>query len=180
MRAHALPCAHAYAFEHMCAQACVTAYTHRCTRGFMFTWVCFRAHVRARAISCAHACASAHMCVQACAAACTHLQRRNGIHSCVHACLCFRAHVRAHAVLSAHACASEHMHARVKACIHVRTCGFIFTCVCFRAHVRVSSTCVCFRVHVRASMCSGIHSCAHVHFRLQTHVLPSTCACKHV
>ena len=59
-------CAHAGASEHMCAQACVTAYIHVRTCGIMFTCACYRGHVRAPATSCAHACTSEHMCVQAC------------------------------------------------------------------------------------------------------------------
>ena len=132
-------CAHSYPSEHMCAHACVPGCIHVRTCGFMFTCMCYRAHVRARAFSCTHmhACASDHMCVQACVTACTHV--------CIMCtCVCFRAPVRAsmcnvihlcaRAISCADACATEDMCDHAQS--HVRTCLLPITCAC--KHVRVS------------------------------------------
>ena len=45
---------HESAAEHMCAQACGTAYAHLCTYNFMCTRLCFRARVRASMCSGIH------------------------------------------------------------------------------------------------------------------------------
>ena len=127
-------CAHAaYPSEHMCAHACVTACIYASTCGFMFTCVCYCAHVRARALSCTHACASDHIRVQACLTAYTHV--------CIMCtCVCFRAHVRASMWNVIHSCVHVRFHARMHvlprtcAC----TCNFMCRCVCFRSHVRAS------------------------------------------
>ena len=108
-------CAHACASEHLCSQACVTAYAHV---SIMCTCVLFRAHVRAS------------MCITAYTHVCT----------CGFMCTCvrFRAHVRARKSSCAHACASEHMCAQacVTAYTHMSTCDFMCTCRCYRANSR--------------------------------------------
>ena len=128
-------CAHAYPSEHMCAYACVTARIHVRTCGFMFTCVCYRAHVRARAFSCAHACASNHMCVQACVTAYTHV--------CIMCtCVYFRAHLRRSMCNGIHSCVHVRFHVQMR--LLPGTCGITCNFMCTR---------VCFRSHVRASMC---------------------------
>ena len=119
MYAHTMSCAHACASEHMCAQACGTAWRsgiHSCVH---------HARLRVLPITCA----------------CKHVEARIAAytHVCIMiACVCFRSHVPASMCNGMQSCVHVrfHVHMRVLPSACACTCNFMGACVCFRAHVR--------------------------------------------
>ena len=106
---------YACASEHMCAQACATAYAHVCTYNFMCTCVRFRAHVRANMCSGMRSCVH-HEHVHALQSTCAHKRVMAYAHVCTQnfmcTCMCFRARVRASMCRGIHSCVHQ-VHMRV-------------------------------------------------------------------